>query len=132
MIPALFTSIFSLITGFINGRLEVQKAKIETDKAAQANKARLLADTESNNQAWQMAALTGADVPLRRICFAIFSFPFIYAAFDPMAVKHYFDQAIAAMPTWYVQTYMGMVCIIWGVNALKDPISQIISHVRGR
>jgi hypothetical protein len=132
MIPiaALIGSITQFLTGWVNGKLEIQKAKIETQKAAEANKTRLLADTESNNHAWEMAQLADADKLLRRICFTIFSFPFIWAIFDPISVANYFNKALSSMPSWYIQTYMGMVGAVWGWHSIKDSISQVVNQLK--
>lgn len=132
MIPTLFTSLISLITGWFNGQLEVQKSKIETQKAAEANKARLLSDEQSNNHAWEMAELTGADKTIRRASFICFSAPFVVAIFAPESVKHYFDVAIASIPAWYKATYMSITGAIWGISSLKNPVSQLISHFKGK
>lgn len=127
---ALFTSISQLISGWLNGKLEVQKAKVETAKAAESNKTRLLADEQSNNHAWEMTQLTDSDKPIRRICFCIFSTPFIWAIFDPIGVQTYFTKALDAMPSWYIQMYMMMVGGIWGFKVISPHLSSLISSIK--
>lgn len=130
MIPTLIASVTQLFTGWINGKLEVQKSKIETEKAAEANKIRLLADQQSYNHSWEMAQLTDSDKVLRRICFAIFSYPFIHAIFDPAAVSSYFHEALNSMPEWYTKTYMGIVGGVWGLSAFKNTLTQIVGELK--
>jgi hypothetical protein len=97
--------------------------------AAEAeNKARLLRDEQSHNSAWEMANLTDKDQGLRRVCFAIFIFPFFWAVVDPAAVKDYFTTVITAMPEWYVQIVIAMVGGIWGISALKNVVPSIIGQ----
>ncbi len=115
---------------WLDGRRKIQQAKQEREKAAIENQARLLADKESNNAAWEMAVLRDSDAWLKRISFAIFSFPIIYAAIDPTAVALYFQTALAALPDWYVKTYMGIIGGIWGIASLKDTIPAMINQIR--
>lgn len=129
-IVSIISSGFSLFTNWLKGKQELQKAKQESELAAEQNRARLLADKESNNHAWEMAQLTDADKVLRRISFTIFSAPFLVAIISPLSVAHYFTIALASMPTWYVQTYMGIIGAIWGLANLKNIIPQIINSIR--
>jgi hypothetical protein len=97
--------------------------------AAEAeNKARLLRDRETNNAAWEMANLTDKDNGLRRACFGIFMFPFMWAVFDPQGVSTYFEVVMKAMPEWYVQLVVAMVGGIWGISALKNVVPSIIGQ----
>jgi hypothetical protein len=129
-IITIFSSAFGLFKGWMQGKQELQKAKQESEIAAEQNKARLLADKESNNHAWEMAQLTDADKSLRRISFAIFSAPFLVAIVSPLSVEHYFTVALSAMPVWYIQAYMGIIGAVWGISSLKHAIPQIINLVR--
>lgn len=130
LIAALFQPILGLITDFFKGRQEIQAARQKVIIAAEENKARLLSQEQSNNHNWEMAQLVDSDRWLRRICFFIFSFPFIYAAFDADQVAYYFDHAISAIPEWYVQIYAGIVGAVWGISALKNVLPPIVSTIK--
>lgn len=125
----IFTSAFTLVSNWFNNKIELQKAKQQSQIAAEQNRARLLADKESNNHAWEMAQLTDADKVLRRISFSIFSAPFLVAIVSPQSVEHYFTVALSAMPAWYIQTYMGIIGAVWGISSLKNVVPQIINLV---
>jgi hypothetical protein len=119
-----------IIKDAIAGFQQILKAKQERDIAALNNRTRLLQDKESNNAAWEMAALQDSDRWLKRISFAIFSAPFICAIFDPQGVAEYFRIALAAIPDWYAKSYMGIVGSVWGIASLKDAIPAIVNQVK--
>lgn len=127
ILGAVLGPIGNIIMTWLNGKQDLAKAKVETELAREANNARLMSDTLQYNSAWEQAQLLDSDKWVRRICFAIFSFPFIFAWFDPISVTHYFNVVIAQLPTWYIQTYMGIVGAVWGISALKNPITQLFS-----
>jgi hypothetical protein len=129
-ISTFFASVFGLFKGWLDGRQAIQKADQERQLAALQNQARLLLDNQNNNHSWEMAQLTDSDRVLRRICFFIFSFPFLYAVLDPQAVQVYFETALSAIPEWYIKTYMGIVGAVWGISSLKNAIPQIIHLIR--
>jgi hypothetical protein len=120
----------TLVKNTVSGWLKIQTAKQYREIAATNNEARLLSDKESNNAAWQMAALRHSDRWLRRISFAIFSAPFICALFTPVGVQDYFRVALTAIPDWYTKTYMGIVGSIWGVAELKNAIPTIVNQIK--
>lgn len=130
IISTVFSSAYNLFSGWLQGKQEIQKAEQNRQLAAMENQARLLRDTQSNNQAWEMAQLTDADKILRRSSFVIFSAPFIVAIISPNAVAHYFTIALSSMPLWYIQTYMGIIGAVWGISSLKNAIPQILNLVK--
>lgn len=103
---------------YIKGK---QKIKLASD----SNTARLISDTNSNNSAWELSSLSDKDKWLRRGSFAMFALPFIWAVFDPNAVKDYFDVALDSMPEWYIKMFGVMIGGIWGVATLKNIFSGI-------
>lgn len=120
-----------LVKDWFNGRQKIQQAQQERELAALNNQARLLADKESYNSAWEMAALRDSDRWLKRISFVIFSAPFIFAIFDPTDVSNYFRIALSTIPGWYIKTYMGIIGSVWGIASLKDTIPAIINQIKG-
>ena len=114
-----------VVTGavsYIAGEQDIKKAEKE-------NRARLLRDEKSNNHEWEMANLSDKDKWLRRISFGIFIFPLIWAVFDPVAVQTYFDVALQALPSWYVQIVISMVGGIWGLSVLKNSVPAMIGGI---
>lgn len=127
---AFITSLVKLGKTWLDGRGALLLAMYDTAVAAEQNKARLIADADSHNSAWEMAALQDSDKSLRRICFVIFSFPFVYAVFDPVSVQHYFAVALNSMPAWYTQTYMSIVGAVWGMSSLKNILPSVVSVLK--
>lgn len=125
MVP-IITSIFALVGTWLTGYQAKTKAKQDMALAELQNKARLLADTESNNHAWEMANLTDKDKWLRRISFAMFASPFIVALFAPEHVAAYFNTAIDSVPKWWQQTFMSITGGIWGLSSLKNVLPGIV------
>lgn len=123
-----------LVDGFKSwndGRVKLKKANLDIQLAEKENKARLLRSREDNNHEWEMANLTDKDKVLRRVSFAIFSAPFLWAMYDPVAVREYFDVALASMPEWYIQIYLSIVGGVWGFAALKNSLPGIVGGIRG-
>lgn len=89
------------------------------EKAVAENKIRLAESTESHNEAWEMAALTGADQWLRRLSFAAWSAPILWAAFDAQGAARFFTDSLGALPDWYITGYLGITGAIWGLAELK-------------
>ena len=122
-----------LITGLlkpvIGGVVDYVGSEQDIKKAERENKARLLRDTKSNNHEWEMANLTDKDKWLRRISFGIFTFPLIWAVFDPVAVQTYFDIAMNALPEWYVQIVLSMLGGIWGISVLKNSVPAMVGGI---
>ena len=122
LIGAVLGPIFNGVKDYVAGEQEIKKAEKE-------NRARLLRDKASNNHDWEMANLTDKDKWLRRISFGMFSAPFVWALFDPVAVEAYFVLALSAMPEWYVQMYGAMVGGVWGVAALKNTAPALVAGI---
>ena len=53
----------------------------------------------------------------------------IWAAFDPDAVKEYFEVALQAMPQFYIQIVLSMVGGIWGISVLKNSVPALIGGI---
>lgn len=130
MIFDIIKSAIGIASDLIQGHREIRKAEQDRKLAMLENQARLLRDEQSNNSAWEMAQLADSDKLLRRICFFIFSTPFIYAMVDPIAVEEYFHTALSSIPDWYVKTYMGIVGAVWGISSLKNAIPQVVNFIR--
>ena len=118
-----------LLGPVIGGVKDYVMSEQDIKKAEKQNRARLLRDTQSNNADWEMANLTDKDKWLRRISFGMFSAPFLWALFDPVAVEVYFTLALGAMPEWYIQLYGAMVGGVWGISALKNTAPGLIGGI---
>jgi hypothetical protein len=116
----LFSGLFSIVGGFVTDWQQGRQNKRDIAKAVADNKIRLAQDTQSNNQAWEMAALEGRDNFLRRISFIAWSTPLLWAAFDPAGASRFFRDSLGALPDWYVTGYIGITGAIWGLSALKS------------
>ncbi len=116
---------FGIFKTWLDGRQTLAKAKIDTQLAREENNARLLRDEASYNNEWEQSQLLDSDKWLRRICFVIFSAPFVIAYFNPTAVSDYFEIALNLIPEWYIKTYIGIVGAVWGISVLRNPIKTL-------
>lgn len=91
----------------------------EVSRAVTENKIRLAANEQTHNEAWEMSALEGRDVLLRRASFMAWSVPLVWAAFDAEGAAQYFRVALSALPEWYVAGYLSITGAIWGIAELK-------------
>jgi len=126
MIGAIITAIGGFASTWINGKQKASAARAELRLAELKNKARLMADQQSNNHAWEMANLAEKDKWLRRLSFIMFASPFFVAIFAPDHVKIYFEGAISAVPLWWQKTFMAITGGIWGLSSLKNIIPGIV------
>lgn len=99
---------------------QAREDKRAIKRATTENKIRLAKQRASHNQQWEMSALEGRDSLLRRFSFALFTFPLLWSGIDPQGAQEYFTVALAALPEWYIQTYMAMMAVIWGIAELKQ------------
>lgn len=91
----------------------------QVEAAVTQNKIRLAMSEQEHNQAWEMAALEGRDTWLRRLSFAMWSLPLLWAYFDPAGAQHYFRESLAGLPEWYVGGYLAITGAVWGIAELK-------------
>lgn len=108
-----------LVGGVFQDWQDKRKDQREIERAVAENKVRLAQSTETHNQQWEMAALEGRDALLRRLSFAAWSAPLIWAAFDAPGAERYFREALGALPEWYVGGYLAITGAIWGIAELK-------------
>lgn len=119
----------NLAKPLIGGVVDYVSTGQEIRKAEKENKARLMRDKASNNHEWEMASLADKDRWLRRISFAMFSAPFIWALFDPVGVETYFTIALSSVPEWWLELYGAMVGGVWGISALKNSMPALVGGV---
>lgn len=130
MISAIVTGITTLATSVFSNWAKTREAKNAMKLAELKNKARLLADKQSNNHSWEMANLTDKDKWLRRASFVMFISPFVVAIFSPEHVRLYFEQAIAAVPNWWQETFVAINGAIWAISSLKNTIVSFVGEMR--
>ena len=121
--------IAGLAKPLIGGVVDYVSTGQEIRKAEKENKARLMRDKASNNHEWEMASLADKDRWLRRISFAMFSAPFIWALFDPVGVETYFTIALSSVPEWWLELYAAMIGGVWGISALKNSMPALVGGV---
>ncbi len=106
------------------------KGKQAIKQAEQENTARLLADKESNNSAWEMANLQDKDKFLRWFSFVMFSSPFWIAIVSPEQVRDYFEVAINSVPVWWQQMFIAINGGVWGISSLKNVVPALIQGIK--
>lgn len=130
LIGTAITSISSLIGNWLKGRQDLQKAKQDMKLAEIQNRARLLREKQTNNHEWEMAALSDKDKWIRRISFTMFAAPFIVAIVAPEHVANYFKVALTPIPEWFKNVFVAINGSVWGIAALKNPLSQIAGALK--
>jgi len=98
--------------------------------AENENRVRLLRDKQQANADWEMRGMVASGKALKWASFLMFSFPLIWAAFDPEAVRNYFEVSLAAVPEWWVQAWVMMTGSIWGISMLRDAAPQMVAGLR--
>ena len=111
------------LTTWIEGKQRIQKAKVD-------NTVRLLESKEAYNAKWEQSGILSSGKVLKVASFSMFSFPMIWALFNPEAVKNYFEVSLASVPDWWVQTWVMITGSIWGISMLRDQAPQMVQGIR--
>lgn len=120
------TFIPSIVKDSISFFTEKRKAKHEMAMAGINNRTRLLSDEQTYNHEWEMQALEDKDKVIRRISFVAFILPFVVAIFSPSAVQEYFEVALASIPEWWQNAYIGITGSVWGISTMKNVFGQAL------
>lgn len=116
-------ALLGLLGGLIGTVAEDWKAKRqnarEVERAVAENRIALAKSEVTHNQEWEMRQLEGADKWVRRLSFAMWSFPMGWAAFDAPGAQAFFRDALGALPEWYVWGYLSVTGAVWGISEFK-------------
>ncbi len=91
----------------------------EVKRAVAENRMRLAESEQTHNQEWELRQLEGRDLWVRRLSFAMWSWPIFWAGFDTAGASEFFKVALSALPEWYVWGYLAMTGAIWGISEFK-------------
>lgn len=120
------------LIGIMGGYLfDFFRNRREINRAATANKVRLLSDPTANNKPHEMAALSGSDSFLKKLSFCILMAPFVMCGFAPHLVANYFNN-LSVIPEYYKEMAALMVAAIWGWAPFKNNLLQIVDAFKGR
>lgn len=86
-------------------------------KKKQAVADREIAEIKAGSD-WEVAAMQNSGKWLRRVSYALFSFPIVLTGVNPDAGAQLFKNLDSA-PDWYIQTFMIINGAVWGVAELK-------------
>lgn len=126
---ALIAPITGVISTVLERKKEKSKAKHERTMAVINNQARLAQSTLEANHSWEMASLQDKDKVLRNVSFFLFTFPLVITSIWPETGKVLFAN-LELVPEWLMHIYFYMIAGVWGISALKDNVSQIVSSLR--
>ena len=107
---------------YFKGRKKKVEAKLELELAEINNKTRLMGDAQSNNHAWEMAALKQSGKELKWISFSLFSAPIVltmfgqYIGFDSNSMW----ASLNTVPQWWQNIFVGANATIWGTLQMRD------------
>ena len=119
MLSTFLAALIGVGQGWFSDWQQRRENQRNIEKAVADNKIRLALSEQEYNQAWEMAALEGRDTWLRRVSFAMWSFPLVWAYFSPGAAKAYFVDSLSGLPDWYVAGYLAITGAVWGLSELK-------------
>ena len=106
--------------GWLEGRQQLQKAKLEHRVAETQQKSKLISDTMSNNHSWELAALAADRLTiLRQFSFWLFTAPIIYTVFSPEHAQRVWN-ALDAVPDWVIGVQLTMTGFIWASRPLSN------------
>lgn len=127
----LLQSLSAPITQWLSNSKELKMAKHSRDLAIINNQARLAADKETNNAAWEMASLKETGRLLRVLCFLIFTTPIIVTVVSPETGAEIWVN-LDLVPEWFMQLFFYMFAGIWGVAELKENVPSIVGALASR
>jgi hypothetical protein len=115
--------IFSVLAGVVTELVTDWRASRENQRKIKAAAAEFRQEqarsSENYRQEWELRALEGGDIWPRRLVLALFSFPLVWAYFDPSGVEHYFTVTLNVLPEWYKAAYLSMLAALWGLSELR-------------
>lgn len=104
-----------LVSGWKKKRERQQKVE---DSIAEYKAQQALSETTYKRD-WELAALSGSGIWMRRGTLILFSIPLIWGYFDPPTVLQYF-KTLDQMPEWYLASYGTMLGAVWGSMELRQ------------
>lgn len=109
-----------IATELVSDWKQSRQAKREIKQAVSEYRQERAKSDDQYRHEWELRTLEGADIWPRRIVLAIFTWPLIWAYFDPSGVQVYFAETLAVLPEWYKQAYLGMLAVVWGLSELRS------------
>ncbi len=104
-----------LITDWKTGR----ENKRQVQKATAEYKVKQALSETTYKRDWELAALNGSGLWMRRGTLILFSVPLVWGYFDPDIVLQYF-KTLDEMPEWYLASYGAMLGAVWGSMELRQ------------
>lgn len=125
MISAIITGATTLAGAWLNNKAEKAKGKHKLELAELENRARLMADAQSNNSDWEMASIRASGRAMRWASFLLFSLPILFTVIAPFFAGG--NGAVATMwhnfqlvPDGWMTIYYAITGGIWGFSSLKE------------
>ncbi len=125
----LIRGIVGIAGSYFKRKSEKTTAKHKRDLAVINNQARLAMSEKEFNHQWEMANLQDKDDFLRNISFFLFTSPIIIVVIWPEYGTQMFER-LNTVPEWLLQIWFYMIAGVWGIAALKNNVSEIISNMR--
>lgn len=115
----LITALTAIASELVADWRQSRENKRKVKSAAAEYRAEQARSSENYRQEWELRALEGGDLWVKRLVLLLFSWPLIWAYFEPMAVEHYFNVTLASLPEWYKGAYLAMLGAVWGLTELR-------------
>lgn len=129
MLP-IITTVGGWIATWFTNKQALNVAQQNTLLSIEQAKADLAMQDGKYESEWELASLSQQDKWIRRFSFLLFTAPFLVALYSPEAVKHYFEVAVASVPLWWQQVYVGITGGVWGISSLKNVVPSFINLLK--
>lgn len=112
-----------LLGSLFSGVIEEIKASRENQRKVNAAvaeyKAQQALSESTYKRDWELQALQGSGLWMKRGTLILFSWPLVVGPFAPELITQYFD-TLEQIPQWYLMSYGSMLAAIWGSMELRN------------
>ena len=126
-----FSKVFGVVLGGSAGIVATVAGELWTDikesrqnqrqinKAVAEYKAQQALSESTYKRDWELQALQGSGVWMKRGTLILFSWPLVLGPFYPVLLTQYFE-TLEQIPDWYLASYGSMLAAIWGSMELRN------------
>lgn len=116
----IWTVLSGLVSEFVTDWKQKRQHKRELKQSTHEFRQKQATSDQTHKQTWELAVLEGADLWPRRLILLVWLWPLCWAYVDPVAVEHYFNTTLKALPDWYVNGLFLMLSVVWGVSKFQE------------
>ncbi len=132
IVPILLSLLSSLpgqLGSYFKGKQELEKLKVETEKAIEIEKQKLAAQIAGYEAETAKNALMATSPVFKYVSYGLLMGPFFIGLLLPELAQKIFAN-LSAMPEWYVQSFMLINFTIWGISASSPVVVSIFQGLQ--